>query len=47
MVSASSGPESSSLGSFWYNDPAPFFLVPGVLQDALWFSSSSLMVSRS
>lgn len=46
-VSASSGPESSSLGSFWYNAPAPFFLVAGVLEDALWFSSSSLMGSRS
>lgn len=49
VLSASSGPESSSLGSLWYNAPAPFFLVPGVLEDALWssFSSSSLMGSRS
>ena len=49
MVSASSGLESSSLGSLWYNAPAPFFLVPGVLEDELWssFSSSSLMGSRS
>lgn len=47
VLSASSGPESSSLGTLWYNAPAPFFLVPGVREDALWFSSSSLMGSRS
>lgn len=47
VLSASSGPESSSLGSLWYNAPAPFFLVPGVREDVLWFSSSSLMGSRS
>ncbi|KAF3844915.1 hypothetical protein F7725_008078 [Dissostichus mawsoni] len=48
VLSASSGPESSSLGSLWYRDPAPFFLEPGVLDDVLWssFSSSSLMGSR-
>lgn len=47
VLSASSGPESSSLGTLWYSAPAPLFLVPGVREDALWFSSSSLMGSRS